>query len=144
VLNVAFFLLPKEDCIFLSSHSTIRQALERMEYHRYSAIPLVEDDGSYAGTITEGDLLWTLKNTPNLSFENCHKFGLKEIKHRVQNKPVTINAKMDDLISLAVEQNFVPVTDDKNIFIGIIRRREIIEYCYKRYMHSVEEDKQKM
>ncbi|MBS1335724.1 MAG: CBS domain-containing protein, partial [Blautia sp.] len=30
-------------------------------------------------------------------------------------------------------QNFVPVIDDKKIFIGIIRRKDIIEYCYNCY-----------
>ena len=42
-----------------------------------------------------------------------------------------IDATMDDLIERAIEQNFVPVVDDQGIFIGIVRRREIIEYCAK-------------
>ena len=29
-----------------------------------------------------------------------------------------------------MNQNFVPVVDDKDTFIGIIKRRDIIEYCY--------------
>ena len=36
------------------------------------------------------------------------------------------------MLSLAIAQNFVPVVDDSEIFIGIIRRREIIEYYAKR------------
>ena len=67
-MNVAFFLVPKHEIIYLSPNSTMRQALERMEYHRYSAVPLIDDDGKYAGTITEGDLLWKIKNTPDMDF----------------------------------------------------------------------------
>lgn len=35
---------------------------------------------------------------------------------------------MKSILSRASEQNFVPVVDDQNIFIGLVRRREIIEY----------------
>ncbi|HEX3015739.1 MAG TPA: CBS domain-containing protein [Desulfobacteria bacterium] len=128
-MNVAFFLIPKKEVVFLKDNATMRQALERMEYHRYSAVPLVDVDGHYTGTITEGDLLWKLKNTPGLSFENTHKIRLTEVEQKVCNTPVHIDAQIEDLISRAVEQNFIPVVDDQQVFIGIVRRREIIEYC---------------
>ncbi len=130
-MNVAFFLIPKKDIVYLKYNATIRQALERMEYHRYSAIPLIDDEGHYMGTITEGDLLWKLKNTPGLSFSNTHNIRLTEVEQHIQNHPVSINAMMEDLISRAVEQNFIPVVDDQEIFIGMVRRREILEYCAK-------------
>lgn len=132
-MNIAFFLIPKKDVIYLKYNATMRQALERMEYHRYSAIPLIDDAGRYMGTITEGDLLWKLKNTPGLSFQNTENIRLPEVEQHRQNQPVSINAMMEDLISRAVEQNFIPVVDDQQIFIGIVRRREILEYCSKRW-----------
>lgn len=130
-MNVAFFLIPKKDIVYLKENATMRQALERMEYHSYSAVPLINDEGKYVGTITEGDLLWKLKNTPGLTFQNTEKIFLREVEQHVQNLPVTIDAQIEDLISRAIEQNFVPVVDDQHVFIGIVRRREIIEYCSK-------------
>ncbi len=130
-MNIAFFLLPKDEVIFLSPRSTMRQALERMEYHRYSSVPLVDHEGRYVGTITEGDFLWKIKNTPGLSFENTHNVKLEEVEQHKQNQAVNIDAEMGDLINLSLEQNFVPVVDDNGIFIGIVRRKEIIEYCAK-------------
>lgn len=130
-MNVAFFLIPKKDVVYLKNNATMRQALERMEYHRYSAIPLVDDEGRYRGTITEGDLLWKLKNTPGLSFRNTENIRLTEVEQHIQNQPVSINAMMEDLISRSIEQNFIPVVDDQEIFIGMVRRREILEYCSK-------------
>lgn len=109
----------------------MRQALERMKYHGYSAVPILDDDGRYAGTLTEGDLLWKLRNTMELTFGNMENILLTEIEQQTQNIPVSINAEIEDLISQAVLQNFVPVVDDQQIFIGIVRRREIIEYCAK-------------
>lgn len=135
-MNVAFFLIPKKDVVYLNISSTMRQALERMEFHGYAAVPLVDSQGRYVGTITEGDLLWKLKNTPNLTFENTEKIRLTEVEQRTQNTPVSINAQINDLISRAIHQNFVPVIDDQGVFIGIVRRREIIEYCAKAILNK--------
>ena len=132
-MNVAFFLIPKKDVVYLKYNATMRQALERMEFHRYSAIPLIDDEGRYMGTITEGDLLWKLKNTPGLSFATTQNIRLPEVEQHIQNQPVSINAMMEDLISRSIEQNFIPVVDDQQIFIGIVRRREILEYVSKRW-----------
>jgi len=107
----------------------MRQALERMERNSYAAVPLVDENGCYAGTITEGDLLWKLKNTPGLDLNGMEKVTLKDIATHAKNKPVRIDSRIVDLLMLASEQNFVPVVDDQGVFIGIVRRREIIEYC---------------
>lgn len=106
----------------------MRQAIERMEYHRYTAVPVIDQEGKYVGTLTEGDLLRMLKMTPGLTFENTEKISLNQIPRRTQINPVRIEAKIDDMLSLAATQNFVPVVDDEGVFIGIIRRREIIDY----------------
>lgn len=126
-MNIAFFLIPKEEVTCLNINSTIRQALEKMEYHQHDTVPLIDSEGKYIGTLTEGDLLWKLKNTPNLSFAAIEHSKIRHLKRRITNKPVQINAEMEDLLHLAVTQNFIPVVDDHNTFIGIIRRRDIIE-----------------
>lgn len=131
-MNIAFFLLPKQEVICLTMDSTLRQTLERMEYHRYTAVPVLDKNGHYAGTVTEGDLLWHMKNSDGkITFENASKFFLKDVPLRMNNKPVSIEANMEDLINLAKVQNFVPVVDDMNRFIGIVRRSQVIEYCEK-------------
>lgn len=130
-MNIAFFLLPKQEVVCLPQDATLRQTLEKMEYHRYTAVPIINDDGGYAGTITEGDLLWFIKNHTGMPLEQMNKVKLMDVPRRLQNKTVQIDANMDDLISLAKQQNFVPVVDDRNRFIGIVRRSEIIDYCQK-------------
>lgn len=128
-MNIAFFLTPKSELVYININSTMRQALEKLEHHRYTAIPLVHTEGEYAGTLTEGDLLWKLKNTSSLSFNNTQQVVLSEVSLHRTNEPVSINAEIEDLLSRAMEQNFVPVIDDDGIFIGIVKRRDIIQYC---------------
>ncbi|PYI55813.1 CBS domain-containing protein [Paenibacillus flagellatus] len=130
-MNIAFFLVPKHEVVCLTEQSTLRQALERMEYHRYTAVPVLSEEGRYIGTITEGDLLWFLKNTEGVSFDNAHRHHLSAVPMRMRNDPVHIDANMEDLITKAKAQNFVPVIDDRQHFIGLVRRSDIIEYCAK-------------
>ena len=133
-MNIAFFLTPKNEVVCENLESTMRQVMERMEHHGYTAIPLIDKNGRYVSTLTEGDLLWKLKNTPELNFKNTESVKVKDIKTRIKHKSVSINADIESLISLAVNQNFVPVVDDEGIFIGIIKRSDIINYCYNEIM----------
>lgn len=130
-MNIAFFLTPKSDVVYETLNSTMRQVIERMEYHKYTAVPIIDEKGRYVGTLTEGDLLWKLKNNPELSIKDTSSIRVCDIPRKVINKPVYIDADMESLISLAINQNFVPVIDDNGIFIGIIKRSDIINYFYK-------------
>lgn len=130
-MNIAFFLTPKRDIVYEDIDATMRQVLERMEHHRYTAIPLIDKEGRYVGVITEGDLLWKLKNTPELSIDETSKVPISDVHRHTQSNTVSIDADIEDLVILAKSQNFVPVVDDEGIFIGIIKRSDIINYCFK-------------
>ena len=129
-MNILFFLTPKSEVAYIYEDYTMRQALEKMEYHRYSSIPIINKDGKYVGTITEGDLLWTIKNELSLDLRAIEDIPITDVKRRKDNRPVSIDANIEDLISKSMNQNFVPVVDDKDTFIGIIKRSDIINYCY--------------
>jgi CBS domain-containing protein len=129
-MNILFFLTPKSEVAFLYDDQTLRQALEIMEYHRYTAVPVINKQGEYIGTITEGDMLWGIKNEYNLSLKGAEQMPVTTIPRRSDNRPVSIDATMEDMIDKALNQNFVPVVDDQEKFIGIITRRDIIRYCY--------------
>lgn len=129
-MNIAFFLTPKSEVIYEKVSSSMMTALEKMESSRYTAVPLVDEKGKYVGTLTEGDLLWKIKNTPNLTFKETTNIILREVPRHLCNKPVSINSDIENLICVAKDQNFVPVVDDNGTFIGIIKRSDIISYCY--------------
>lgn len=131
-MNILFFLTPKNEVAYIYDDETLRQALEKMEYHKYSAVPIISRQGKYIGTITEGDMLWGIKNQYNLSLKDAEKISVSTIRRRLDNRPVHVDASMEDLIGKALNQNFVPVVDDQKNFIGIITRKDIIKYCYDR------------
>lgn len=137
-MNVAFFLTPKNSVAYLYDHYTIRQGLEKMKYHGYTAIPVITKEGKYVGTVSEGDFLWHLVRGEN--GEQLTQIDIKETEDRKiadlnfngVYQPVHITATIEELMEKAVTQNFVPVVDDLDSFIGIVTRRDIIKYFFNR------------
>jgi len=116
-------------CAFLYDDYTMRQALEKMESAGYAALPILNRQGEYKGTLTEGDLLWALRNMCSMDMKQAEAQKIMSISRRKDNVPVRVTTSMQELVERASYQNFVPVVDDKNAFIGIVTRRAIIKYC---------------
>lgn len=131
-MQLAFFLLPKSETLYLTEQMTLRQAMEKMQHHGYIAVAVLNQQGQYVGTITVADFLWYLKDRYGLHLGATEKILIKDIPRRHDNSPVSINADVRDLLQTAMEENFIPVIDDLGVFIGIVRRREIMEY-YRRH-----------
>ena len=127
--SILFFLTPKAMCVYLYDDYTVRQALEKMETAGYTALPILSRKGEYRGTLTEGDLLWALKNMCKMDMKQAEQKRIMEISRRKDNVPVRITASMQDLIERASHQNSVPVVDDYGAFIGLVTRKSIVKYC---------------
>ena len=132
-MNVALFLSPKNDIVYLYDDMTVRQAMEKMEYHRYQCLPVLTRDGRYSGVITEGDLLWAFKNSPDFRFQDAEHMTLYDIPRHFCYEAIPVGTDMDSLINTAYRQSFVPVVDDTQAFIGLVKRSDIIHYIYQGY-----------
>ena len=132
-MNILFFLTPKSDVAYIFEDETLRQTVEKMEHRKFSCIPILNKEGKYTGTISEGDLLWGIKrlNITSTDLKQMEDVSIMAIPRRATYKPVHADADMENLLDRAINQNYVPVIDDKGSFIGIITRKEIIKYCYK-------------
>lgn len=129
-MNVLYFLTPKSQIKCVTTNMSIRQVLEVMEHYRYTTIPLIDENGFYIGTITEGDILFFIKDHPFKSLDDFNKINVLKINRYRDYLPVESSFEMEELILTATNQNFVPVLDDKKHFIGIITRKKIINYLY--------------
>lgn len=132
-MNIAYFLKTKAEVSYLYENFTLRQGLEEMRKNGYTAIPVLSSDDKYIGTISEGDFLWFLVDDRKeylykASLNNIDKIKIKDIFKKGKNPSVRITATMDELMMRAMDQNFVPVVDDRDYFIGIITRRDIMRY----------------
>jgi CBS domain-containing protein len=136
-MKISFFLTPKSDVAWVSTTATVRQALERMEHYRYSSVPVLTPDGSFDGTLTEGDLLWYLKNNPQVTFKDTEHLPLSNVPRRTIVQPISIDSDIEALFTLALDQNFVSVVDDRGAFIGIVRRKSILSFFAEKVSWAV-------
>lgn len=129
-MNIPLILTPKSLVSTVVDTDTIRQALEKMRHHGYSAIPVIDKSNKYLGTLSEGDLLWYLYGEclegNAIDLRRTQSVTVGEILNTTKYHAVTIGADLDDLLELAKKQNFIPVVDDRGYLSGIVTRRDII------------------
>lgn len=135
-MNILFFMQPKNDIAYIYDHYSLRQAIEKMKHYGYTAIPIIDDAGRYAGTLSEGDLLWTVLDQNAVDDHIREQILVRDIVRSRQNAPVNVNAEIEDLLLTAMNQNFIPVTDDRGLFIGIVTRKDILQYYYDKFHAS--------
>ncbi len=127
-MNILYFLTPKNQVANIYEDSNLRQLMEKLEYHGYSAIPVINHDGQYVGTVAEGDILRVVKDKFNMNLQAAQGIMVRDIPRKTEVIPVNANSSMEDIIEMAIAQNFVPVTDDNNVFIGIVTRKDILKH----------------
>ena len=129
--NVFFFLTMKKDVIFFYDHLSLEEGLRLMRKHGFTAMPVINTHGEYVGTINEGDFLWYFIDHPDTSYEELRDTPIKDLIRNDFTPPMMIDATLDELFAQSLKQNFVPIVDDRNIFIGIVTRSNILKYLMK-------------
>lgn len=132
-MNIAHILIPKQDVAFMYDDFTLRQGLEKMRNSGYAAVPVINRTNKYVGTVSEGDFLWHLIEDRKVGL---HKTNIKDMEgasiRAIMRKdnlpPVRITATVEELIAKAMNNNFIPVVDDRKLFIGIITRSDIMKH----------------
>lgn len=142
-MNIASFLLPKVEVTYLYDHMTVRQGLEKMRRSGYTAVPVIDREDRYVGVISEGDFLWNIlncnDNLADVAWKKLEDMSIRDMIQMGKVKPVCIDTNMEQLLGQAQNQNFVPVIDDRNVFIGIITRSDIIKYFVKKQLDAAQQ-----
>ena len=125
-MNIAFLLQPKQRVAYLYGDNSLRQGLEKMRHHGYTAVPVIDREGCYLGTISEGDFLWQILAMDTLDMKDLEHVQIQDVLQPGSSPPVPITVSVEELLNSAMNQNFIPVVDDYNSFIGLVTRREII------------------
>ena len=127
-MNILSYLTPKSATFFLDNNSTVRQALEKFDVHKFSIVPLIDENGKFVSTVSEGDLLRFIKNNCNFDIKMAENTRISAIEKYRPYKALKISTPKEEIIRLSLEQNFVPIIDDRGAYIGIIKRKTIIDY----------------
>ena len=126
-MNALMMLTPKSEVTYIYDTTTVRTALSKMFEKGYTAIPVITKEGLYAGAVSEGDFLRFLLSREEEGM--LLEYGSAKVGGIIRPDfipAVTADADPDTLIRRAAEQNFIPVTDDRGTFIGIVTRKTLI------------------
>ena len=135
-MNIMRFVVPKSRVEFVTVDQTVRQAFEKMRYHRYVAIPVIDGDGRYVGTLRNDDIFAYFLDSGSFDTRAAEKDIVEGVINKDYLLPLYHNASMEDLIGKVGEHNFVPIVDDRGCFVGIILRRDILNFLFNYYANN--------
>ena len=118
--------------MLLSFDLLLGHALRVIHKNGYQAVPVINRKGEYVGTVTEGDFLWNLIQDYHMDMEAMRNVRVESLRKKWDYKAVSIEANIAELDQYIMDQNFVPVVDGRNVFIGIVTRKQIIKELLRR------------
>lgn len=130
-MNIAMLLNPKCDIAYLNEDDSVRQGLEKFRIHKYSAVPVLNDEGKYFSVVRDKDFLTYILQNNDYNIKELEKVKIRDIIPEGKNPSVYINATLNELIQRISDWNFVPVVDSRDYFVGIITRKSVINYLSK-------------
>lgn len=125
-MNVIRFLQRKTDCSVLYDYKTFRQALCFMRGHGKQEMPLVSHEGFYCGVVREGDLLWHLLD--HGGYETVKDDTLGSFVEKYNLPALKITADDEELKRASMRCSFVPIVDDRGVFVGTVDSRDIVQH----------------
>ena len=126
-INIAKIMIPKPLTRVLHAKDTVRQALETMENHGYTAIPVLDEEERYIGCVTEGDFLRHILRVGDADKKAHEHFFVGDLVRKDFCEAIAITAETEDVVRTILNQNFVPVVDDRNVLCGILTRKGVIQ-----------------
>ena len=132
-MNIFRFVIPKSLVEYTTADSTVRQGFEKMRFHRYVAIPVLDGEGKYVGMLRNDDILEFFLSVESFDMRTAEKKLVGDIIDPSYSRPLYHHSTMEELIELVKEHNAVPVVDDRGCFIGIVLRRDVMNFLLKYY-----------
>ena len=138
-MNILRFLIPKSAVEYIESDDSVRQAVEKMRYHHYVAITILDKDGKYIGTLRTDDIYKYFLENGKFDYKAMERDGVTEIYDPEYAPPLLHSSTVDEMVEYVKERNFAPVVDDRGCFIGLILRRDVLGFLFNHYKKSTAE-----
>ena len=132
-MNIFRFIIPKSLVEYITVDSTVRPGFEKMRFHRYVAIPVLDGEGKYVGMLRNDDVLQFFLTVESFNVKRAEKTLVGDIIDPSYSKPLYHHSTMEELLELVKEHNSVPVVDDRGCFIGLVLRRDVMNFLLKYY-----------
>ena len=132
-MNIMKLIVPKSLTSYIDRDQTLRQGLEKMRNHGYTALPVLNSLGEYVGTVSEGDFLWSMVDRGESTLRSQEELRVADIMREDLFPPLRIDSGIAQVVLDLLERNFAPVVDDRGKFVGIVTRRDVLKYLSEEY-----------
>lgn len=129
-MNIIGLLRPKNTTDYLYDTYSFREAVKVLKNSGYTTLPVIDSEGIYLGTVSEGDIFWYLYE--NTITSDLDKVYIGTIINKKRNPAVSNVSDSKTIIDSIMKQNFLCMTDSRKCFIGIITRKDVIKYLRKK------------
>ena len=97
-INIAKIMIPKPLTRVLHVKDTVRQALETMENHGFTAIPVLDDEERYIGCVTEGDFLRHILKVGDTDKKAHEQFAVGDLVRKDFCEAIDIAAPTQEVV----------------------------------------------
>lgn len=127
-MNIAKLMIPKVFTSVLHRNDSVRKGLEVMTRYGYTAVPVLDREEHYCGSVNEGDFLRYVLDKGTTDIKQFEHDRIGEIMRDDFCPSIPIEAEPDEVVDAIRNQNFVPIVDSRGVFCGILTRKSVISY----------------
>ena len=109
-------LTPIHEVNWLLAGDTVGDAFDHMQAYDTTAIPVLDWERRFVGTVTEADLRRHVGRLGQSAMSSL----LSEVERRSHSEPVTLDADVSAIADASTP--FVAVIDDSGKFLGVVER----------------------
>ena len=92
-MNILKLLKPKAVIDYVYDDCTVRQAIEKMRFHGFTAIPVIDRDGCYVKTLAEGDFLYFMLDNNIFDVRDLERHSISDIPRSIAWWSTLMNRK---------------------------------------------------
>ena len=132
------FIIPASRIAFVEDENPLYHAFLILPKMKYSKIPVLDKNQKVVGLISLAMITDKMLTPDNIVIEPLSDLKVKDV---MQTDFETINfahTNLETQLHLLVDNPFVPVVNDNNIFQGLLTRREWIK-AFNYVTHSIDD-----
>ncbi|MGQ5708524.1 cyclic-di-AMP-binding protein CbpB [Lactobacillus sp. PSON] len=132
------FLIPASRIAFVQENNPLYHAFLILTKVKYSKIPVLDDKHRVVGLIALAMITDKMLETDEISIDPLNDLKVKDVMQHDFPKINFVETTLEKQLHLLIDNPFLPVVDSKNVFQGLITRREWIK-AFNYVVHTYDE-----
>ena len=118
------FLIPMDNVAIFVDTNKLNHAVLVLSKNKYAKIPVVDKDEKFVGIVGLTEIISFMMEN-NLSMESLAEHHVLDVVKEVNT--VNPDYTLEEILHHLVDEPFLPVVAEDNMFIGIITRKELLK-----------------